>query len=152
LKEIKDLSKETMIRALLVNCSVLLLLTSSLGQSQTDTGSIPKPAVAVSFERQNVRESDNLFVDIWISNEADVDLSRIALHVALPDFIKWRALASSDKPGTLLENQDEPLASISPGRRAANLWRSDQNGNDEAIQLGKKSAKVGTCLTGSKRR
>jgi hypothetical protein len=64
----------------------------------------PKPAVQVSFERQNIRENDLVNFELLVSNDSDSALTNTSLEVAAPSFFEWYATVCDDK------KFDPPLA------------------------------------------
>lgn len=51
----------------------------------------PKPNIAITFERQAIKESDAIQARVWFSNEWDQTLSNVTLHIDSPTFLTWNA-------------------------------------------------------------
>ena len=56
----------------------------------------PKPNVAVSFDRQSLRENDAVQAWIRFANEWDQSLANVNLQIDSPSFLSWRVGACGD--------------------------------------------------------
>ena len=53
----------------------------------------PKPSVAISFERSNIREQDTVPLTLIVTNDADADLTNTSLEIHSPLFLSWRLMS-----------------------------------------------------------
>jgi hypothetical protein len=99
---------------------LFLLLLLAGGQDPKKDGKEPetapaKPAVAVSFERLNIRENDTVKVKLIIGNDADYDLTNTSLEVHSPSRLKWKAVSCDGQafnPARELSAQAQPLIPV----------------------------------------
>jgi hypothetical protein len=47
------------------------------------------PGLTVSFEKSAIREDDAVPVELWLSNNSDLDLTAVDLRWSGPDFVEW---------------------------------------------------------------
>src|ERR1043165_5618554 len=76
----------------------------------------PKPTVAISFERNAIRESDAIQVRVWFTNEGDESLLTVTLYIESPAGIDWNASDCAqwnDKTGAL-GSQPLNMGSVGP--------------------------------------
>jgi hypothetical protein len=79
--------------------------------SPTPQSDPPKPSVAVSFERQSIRENDAVQVHAWLSNEWDYRLTDVTLRAEMPERLRWNNVPCADWPPQKFEGGvgDKPL-------------------------------------------
>jgi hypothetical protein len=66
----------------------LTLHGAAPAQTKQEDSSPTKPAIAISFARQMIREDDSIQAQIWLANEWEHDLTQVKLHVAIPAFLR----------------------------------------------------------------
>jgi uncharacterized integral membrane protein len=76
--------------------TLLLALAGRPTPTPTPQGDPPKPSVAISFERQAIRENDAVAVHIWIANEWDYGLTDVTLRADVPAPLKWNNLSCQE--------------------------------------------------------
>jgi hypothetical protein len=50
---------------------------------------VPKPAVFVNFEEGIIRENETVQGTVWLSNDSEIDLADLKLHINAPEYLGW---------------------------------------------------------------